>query len=196
MNGVTSSLMREKGVDYKLNFGVSIPRLRVMAALYSPDAPLAEDLWSEDVRELKILATLIYPPEKFTKADDWVKDIANLELAEQAAMNLFSRMPDARRFASRWIAGKTLYINISGFLLYTRLLMQGMVFDEIEKQDFLNISLLAFQENSILLNRVVLNTLQHFITRFPEHKTQILLILSDYNFQNQILKDQLVEILN
>ena len=31
MNGITSTSMREKGLAYKVNFGVELPRLREMA---------------------------------------------------------------------------------------------------------------------------------------------------------------------
>ena len=30
MNGVVSQSMREKGLDYKLNFGIELPRLKIM----------------------------------------------------------------------------------------------------------------------------------------------------------------------
>lgn len=34
MNGVVSQSMREKGLDYKLNFGVELPRIKSIAAAY------------------------------------------------------------------------------------------------------------------------------------------------------------------
>ena len=34
MNGVVSQSMREKGLDYKLNFGIELPRLKEIAARY------------------------------------------------------------------------------------------------------------------------------------------------------------------
>ncbi|MDL2222087.1 hypothetical protein LJC35_06000, partial [Parabacteroides sp. OttesenSCG-928-N08] len=38
MNGVVSSAMREKGLHYKLNFGVTIPQLKEMAKSLPMDA--------------------------------------------------------------------------------------------------------------------------------------------------------------
>jgi hypothetical protein len=32
MNGVVSQSMREKGLDYKLNFGIEVPRIKEIAA--------------------------------------------------------------------------------------------------------------------------------------------------------------------
>ena len=64
MNGDASRSMREKGVEYKLNWGVPIPTLKAMAAEYGKDYELAIALWKENIRECKILATMIMPPEQ------------------------------------------------------------------------------------------------------------------------------------
>ena len=34
MNGVVSQSMREKGLDYKLNFGVELPRIKSIARIH------------------------------------------------------------------------------------------------------------------------------------------------------------------
>lgn len=94
MNGVISASMREKGVRYRLNFGVPLPEIRTIAAAYAPDAGLAAALWKEDIREFKILATFLQPPALFTheEAIVWIKEISYPEIAEQASRNLFSKM--------------------------------------------------------------------------------------------------------
>lgn len=45
--------MREKGLVYKLNFGVELPRIKGIAAGYEKDHSLAQALWKEDIRECK-----------------------------------------------------------------------------------------------------------------------------------------------
>ena len=45
MNGVASAYMRENGMNYKLNFGVELPRLRDIAAGFPADHDLAQALW-------------------------------------------------------------------------------------------------------------------------------------------------------
>ena len=65
MNGVISSSMREKGMNYRLIFGVSLPEIKLIATRYRQDAELAQALWNEDIREFKILATL--------SSHSWVK---------------------------------------------------------------------------------------------------------------------------
>lgn len=77
MNGAVSQSMREKGLVYKLNFGVELPRIKGIAAGYEKDHSLAQALWKEDIRECKILAGLLQPVESFLPeiADIWVEDI-------------------------------------------------------------------------------------------------------------------------
>lgn len=58
MNGAVSASMRQKGLLYKLNFGVELPRLNQIAQGYAPNHALAAALWKEDIRECKILAAL------------------------------------------------------------------------------------------------------------------------------------------
>ena len=84
MNGVVSSSMRDKGVDYKMNFGVDIPRIKEIAEKYEPSSVLANELWKLDVRELKILSTMLYPLDEFNKqkADEWANEIPNQEIRE------------------------------------------------------------------------------------------------------------------
>ena len=45
MNGVTAQSMRDKGVQYKLNWGASLLHLREMAEEYEKDYDLAIALW-------------------------------------------------------------------------------------------------------------------------------------------------------
>ncbi len=69
MNGAVSQSMREKGLVYKLNFGVELPRIKGIAAGYEKNHSLAQALWKEDIRECKILAGLLQPVETFPAGD-------------------------------------------------------------------------------------------------------------------------------
>jgi hypothetical protein len=123
MNGVASAGMRAQGIDYKLNFGVALPQIKEMALLYTKDAALAERLWKEDVRELKIMATLLQPHEAFTpdQAERWVADIRHMEIAEQYCINLLQHLSFAGTLAAGWILREDGLEQVTGFLLYTRL---------------------------------------------------------------------------
>ncbi len=55
MNGETSRSMREKGMEYKINWGVPFIDLKNMAKEYGKDYELAIELWKEDIRDVKFL---------------------------------------------------------------------------------------------------------------------------------------------
>lgn len=126
MNGVASKSMREKGLDYKFNWGVDIVRLREIASRYEADAELAESLWHEQTRELKILATLLYPLDAFDmeKAERWVREITVHEIREQACFNLFGRLSFADRLVENWTDSAEDEIRTTGYGLLCRLALE------------------------------------------------------------------------
>lgn len=131
MNGIVSAKMREQGLVYKLNFGCSLSQIKEIARRYNPDADLAKDLWKEDVRELKILATMLYPLDKYTKdiAEEWMRDIPNQEIREQLCMNLLQNLDYAHDLSIEWITSKEDSIRCTGYWLLARLLITGKVTD-------------------------------------------------------------------
>ncbi|MDH6355316.1 hypothetical protein M2132_001657 [Dysgonomonas sp. PH5-45] len=104
MNGIASSSMRQHGLEYKLNFGVPVQKIKDISTKYIPDAGLAERLWAENTRELKILATLLFPIGMFTRdiADRWLADIKNQEIREQICRNLYCDLPYASALVGEW----------------------------------------------------------------------------------------------
>ena len=132
MNGVTSSSMREKGVNYKINWGVQYNDLLVMANEYGKDIELASALWKEDIRECKILATLIMPAEnmKADLAEMWMEQTPTQEIAEMLATNLLQYIDAAPQLCFRWIASDRSLYRICGFNILSKLLANGKEPDE------------------------------------------------------------------
>ena len=185
MNGITSSAMHEKGIDYELNYGVPITTLRKIAKDYAPNSELAEELWNENIRELKILATLVQPSKSFVKTLDWVKDINNLELAEQACMNLFSKTPDAPDNALELIQSKELYPNICGYLIYVRLFMADFQLNENKETYFIYVSE-AINSDSLLLKNAALTSLKKLGRQSANNAKEI---LAKYETKQHIYED-------
>ncbi|MGL5014734.1 MAG: DNA alkylation repair protein [Bacteroidales bacterium] len=127
MNGVTSSYMREKGINYKLNFGVSLPTIKQIAQKYTGDQELADRLLTENVRESLIVATLIYPLDAVTpaKATEMASKIEHLEIAEQFSMNIFCKLPQAEALVMEWLDSDIKMVRIVGSITLVRTLMQG-----------------------------------------------------------------------
>ncbi len=128
MNGVISTSMREKGIVYKLNFGVPYPEVKQIAALYEKDADLAAALWKEDIREFKMLATMLQPVETFTmgQAKQWMAEIPYLEIAEQCSRNLFSKLSFAGDLTLELINNKKdKFSRTLAFLIWSELFKKG-----------------------------------------------------------------------
>ncbi len=132
MNGAASKSMRDKGLHYHLNWGVQLADLRQIADEYGQDYDLAIELWKENVRECKILATMMMPPERMLPeiADLWMEQTESQELAEMAAFNLYQHLPFAPAMAYEWIAKDRPLYQICGFHILTRLFMNGREPDE------------------------------------------------------------------
>ncbi len=132
MNGVASGSMREKGMLYKLNFGVSLTELKQIASRHEPCAELAAALWKEDIREFKILASMLQPADNFPieQARMWVRDIPYPEIAEQCCRNLFARLPYVEVFLRELIADKESgYTLTVAYLTWAELLKAGKTVD-------------------------------------------------------------------
>ena len=59
MNGVASQSMREKGLDYKLNWGAPFTSLKEKAEEIGKDYDLSIALWKEDIRECYVMVMII-----------------------------------------------------------------------------------------------------------------------------------------
>ena len=140
MNGVTAQSMRDKGVGYKINWGASFLHLKEMAAEYGKDYDLAIELWKEDIRECKILATLIMPAEKMSAeiVEVWMEGVKTQEVAEMLAFNLLQYVDYAPVIAYSWIASSNPYEEICGFHILSRLFMKGQEPNEKGINEFID----------------------------------------------------------
>lgn len=123
MNGIVAASMREKGITYRINFGLTLPLLRRIAASIPPQKELAERLWNESVRESKMLATWLYPPAEMElpTARKWVEEIPYTEIADVCCMNLFPHITEAGRLAADCIGSANDLARYTGYQLWSRL---------------------------------------------------------------------------
>jgi hypothetical protein len=164
MDGAVAQSMRDKGVDYHLNWGVTLPRLQQMAADYGKDYDLAIALWKENVRECKILATMIMPPDKVLPEviDIWMEQITTQEIAEQAAFNLYQYLPYAPEKAYTWIASDQELYQLCGFHILSRLFMNGQEPNERGINEFVDQALAALQGESMIVRKAAMMSMQRF----------------------------------
>lgn len=158
MNGIASASMRGYGLNYKLNFGVSIQKIKEIAARYTSDKELAETLWLDGTRELKILATLLYPIDEFTieTANRWVTQIPNQEIREQICVNLLQVTDFADKLSLEWINWPDENIRATGYWLLVRLLLTKKISGTIQLDTFQHVWNDISSENVSLRNATTL----------------------------------------
>ena len=165
MNGPASQSMREKGLNYKINWGVSFTTLRDMAAEYGKDYDLAIALFKENIRECKILATMIMPVDKFEAdlADLWMEQTDNQELAEMLAFNLLQYTSYAPAVAYKWIASDNNVYQICGYSILSRLFMNGQEPNDRGIDEYLDQVAVALRGDNTGLKHAALNSVMRFV---------------------------------
>lgn len=164
MNGTASRSMREKGVDYKLNWGVSLPDLQAMAEEIGKDYELAISLWKEDVRECKILATMVMPPEKMLPevAEIWMEQTNSQEMAEIAAFQLYQHLDFASILAFRWMASDKMPYLVCAYQILARLFAKGQEPNERGINEYLDQVAIALGDEHAGVRRAAYNSVVHF----------------------------------
>jgi 3-methyladenine DNA glycosylase AlkD len=164
MDGSVAASMRTKGVDYKLNWGATLPRLREKAEEIGKNYDLAIALWKENVRECKILATMIMPPNEVLPEviDIWMEQTPTQEIAEQAAFNLYQYLPYAPEKAYTWMASSEPLYQLCGFHIVTRLFMNGQEPNERGINEFIDQAIVALQGESIPVRKAAMAAVQRF----------------------------------
>lgn len=164
MNGVTAQSMRDKGSDYHVNWGAPLPMLRAKAKEIGKDYHLAIELWKEDVRECKILATMVMPAEEMPAevVDIWMEQTRTQEMAEMASFNLYRFLPYAADKAYQWIASDKALYQLCGFSVLGRLFMEGREPNERGINEFLDQAAAAIHSDSVAVRKAVVNSVLHF----------------------------------
>ena len=198
MNGVISESMQEKGMNYRLNYGVDIPKLRIIARKYEADKSLAEALWKEDVREFKILATMLYPSIDFTKetAEKWMREIPTQEICEQVCRNLFQTLPFADSLTQEWAESNDTEIRITGYWLFARLcIIRSSTIEKINPKTIIENAVNDLQTTSMLLRQAALNVLRYFGRLSKKNGTDILQKVGNFEKSENLQKQEMFDIL-
>ena len=174
MDGSVAQSMRDKGLNYHLNWGATLPRLKAKAeeikAMFNVSClmfnvyDLAIALWKENIRECKILATMLMPPERMLPevCDIWMEQMPSQEIAEQAAFNLWQYLPYAPEKAYQWIACDQEYYQLCGFHVLSRLFMNGQEPNERGINEYIDQALSALQGPYMSVRKAAMQSMVHF----------------------------------
>lgn len=184
MNGVASQSMRQKGLDYKVNWGVALPHLREMAAEYQPSYSLAVELWKENIRECKILATMLMPPAEMSEqlVELWMEQTKSQEIAEMAVFNLYQHLDYAPQMAFRWIASDDSIRQLSGYQLLACQFGKGLIPDTRGVNEYIDQVKVTLEGNDTAVSHAAMNSVNRFCQLGPEYEQIASKALSEYGF--------------
>lgn len=165
MNGPASQSMRDKGLDYHLNWGVPFIQLKSIASDIGKDYDLAVALWKENIRECKILATLLMPADKMPQevAEIWMEQTHSQEMAEMQAFNLYQYVSYAPVIAYRWMASHEDVYQICAYDILGRLFMKGQEPNERGINEFIDQAVTALKPGSAGVRHAAMNAILRFV---------------------------------
>lgn len=192
MNGICAENINNAGFNYRQNFGVSYARLTEIAHSYTQSYTLAYRLWLLPIRETKILATLLCPPDALTKDNihEWIDAIDNSETAEIISYSLLSKVPHLTAQYAEMLSEDNHYIRLTAYHTLARIINQtdtGMVtyiLEHIDTADLKYISAYRAIESLITNTRTINSNdieqhIQRLMNRIRTNPTQYSNILLD-----------------
>lgn len=122
MNGAVADSMYYYGARYGLNYGVSLPTIRQIATTEERNHALAQYLYKQQVRELRLAALHIAEPALMTidEADFWAEGVINSEVAEELAFALLSHTPALAAIFERWSGCGNEYLTYAALMAASR----------------------------------------------------------------------------
>ena len=174
MNGTAAASLREKGLHYRLIFGVEWPQLMRLSAEIGKDHDLAQALWKEDIRECRLLAGLIQPVETFSLelADVWIETMHYPEEAQYTVRSLFQHLPHVSEAAFNWIARSEEMYRLCGWLVLARLFMKGLPLNTRSEDEFIDQAETSLQDPSLAVRVAARNAVLKYslIGEREEHR--------------------------
>jgi 3-methyladenine DNA glycosylase AlkD len=130
--------MAKFGITPEKTFGVSIPNLRKIAKEIGKDHELAKKLWELNIRETRILASMIDDPDsvKEEQMDEWVKDFDYWEICDQVCQNLFIHTKFAYKKVIEWSEREEEFVKRAGFSLMAWLAFKDKDADDKRFEEF------------------------------------------------------------
>ena len=115
--------MARFGIQSSNSFGVSVPKLRILAREIGHDHQLALKLWETGLHDARLLASMVDDPDQVTidQMDKWVGDFDSWDVVDGSCGNLFDKTPFAVAKAKEWCKREEEFVKRAGFVLMAEL---------------------------------------------------------------------------
>lgn len=133
--------MAKYGITPEKAYGVPIPVLRKIAREIGVNHELSRKLWELNIRETRILASMIADPKKVTEEhmEKWVREFDYWEICDQCCINLFKKTRFAYKKAVEWSSRKEEFVKRAGFTLMACLAVSDKKASNEKFEEFLSI---------------------------------------------------------
>jgi len=131
--------MARFGIKSSNSFGVSVPKLRILARRVGRNHLLALRLWETGLHDARLLATMIDDPLQVTieQMDTWVRDFDSWDVVDGSCGNLFDKTPFAVAKAKEWCKREEEFVKRAGFVMMAELAVHDKEANDKVFLDFL-----------------------------------------------------------
>ncbi len=121
---VQGAMLEHSGSEPYFSYGVSIPKIKLVAKEYFGNHDLALSLFSSSIRELKLAALYIESPDNITseQLQLWSSSFNSVEIADNSSL-LLSQSAIGTREALKWVSSiesEPIYAQRAGYLTLSR----------------------------------------------------------------------------
>jgi 3-methyladenine DNA glycosylase AlkD len=129
------------GVHAPKAHGIATPLLHALARRMGRNHRLAEQLWSSEIHEARILAALIGEPDKVTvkQMERWARDFASWDVVDAACCYLYASARPAWRQVEVWSRRKEEFVKRAAFSLLAYLSYKDQAAPDARFEQFLRV---------------------------------------------------------
>jgi hypothetical protein len=190
-NGEVSSGMQKLGLSYKINYGLSIPIINNIAGSIDKNNDLAIYCWKQEVRESKLLALRLFDSQSINQSslNEILAGINNIELAEQAAFNLFINLSDNLALLHKLLNNGNDFVGYSGLLTILRILKSDQNFNYKNYDEILTLLKTFKWINKPYLKRALSDVLINIGLKDKLLEQKVMDWINEYAFDNHDIMD-------
>jgi 3-methyladenine DNA glycosylase AlkD len=184
-NGAVTGAMEAHGVVWPLNYGVSVPAIRSVAAEYSPDHELGRLLYRQQIRELCLAGIMIADPCSITceEIPFWEDGVINSEVAEHISF-LLSASEVMEAITDRWLTHDNQWLRYAAVLSVTRRLLSGKFVADTVVSNVLSSSKSQFSVDNRLLWRSFASFLNALYRVCPSRRDAVMALAEELKSEN------------
>jgi len=117
--------MAKYGINPKNNLGITVTNIIKLSKEIGKDHQLAQELWSTEIRDARLLACLIDDPKQVTEKqmESWVMDFNSWDLCDHCCGHLFDKTEFAYDKVQEWCTRDEEFVKRAGFALLAFLIL-------------------------------------------------------------------------